>query len=86
MVILIDGPTCGCGQRGCAEAIASRTAMEREVRAASESGQRSAALRIMEETGKLRMTSSVIKRALDENDPWSSRSLNVPEGARHPRL
>lgn len=69
MVIQVDGPICGCGRRGCAESLASRTAMERDVRALSEAGQRSAALRIMDEIGKTRMTSSVIQKAIDETDP-----------------
>ncbi len=68
MVILPDGPQCGCGRRGCVEALASRTAMERDVRAAS-SKKPSAVLAIMEERKKDRMTSSVMKRALDANDP-----------------
>ncbi len=68
MVILPDGPQCGCGRRGCVEALASRTAMERDVRAAS-ANKRSAVLTIMEERKKDRMTSSVIKRALEANDP-----------------
>lgn len=61
-----DGPLCGCGRHGCVEALASRTAMERDVRA---SETESAALRIMKERNKDRMTSSVIARALKENDP-----------------
>jgi glucokinase len=30
MVILVDGPMCGCGRRGCLEALASGTAIARE--------------------------------------------------------
>jgi glucokinase len=65
MVIKEDGPICGCGRRGCVEALASRSAMERDVRAAK----KSAVLEIMKERGKDRMTSSVIERALDAGDP-----------------
>jgi glucokinase len=64
MMIKEDGPVCGCGRRGCVEALASRTAMERDVRASS----KCAALAIMKERGKDRMTSSVIEQALDAND------------------
>ena len=67
-VLLADGPICGCGKRGCAEALASRTAMEREVRAAIKSGHKSLVLRIMKETHHTRMTSSVVVRALKRND------------------
>jgi glucokinase len=65
MLIKEDGPLCGCGRRGCVEALASRSAMERDVRAAGSS----AVLTIMKERGKDRMTSSVIERALDQGDP-----------------
>jgi len=38
MVLLADGPLCGCGQRGHAEALASRTAIDRDIRAAVRGG------------------------------------------------
>jgi glucokinase len=69
MVIKEDGPKCSCGRRGCVEALASRTAMERDVLAASNGRKKSAVLQIMKERGKDRMTSSVIERALKQNDP-----------------
>jgi len=69
IVIEINGPLCGCGNRGCAEALASRTAMERDVRAAMRRGEKSIVLRLMEERGRDRMTSSIIQRALKEHDP-----------------
>ena len=64
MVVKEDGPECSCGRRGCVEALASRSAMERDVRAA----RNSAVLTIMKERGKDRMTSSVIERALEADD------------------
>ncbi len=67
-VLLVDGPRCGCGNHGCAEALASRTAMERDVRAAIRGGEKSAVLEIMKDRGKERMTSSIIQRALKRND------------------
>ncbi len=69
MVIKEDGPKCSCGRRGCVEALASRSAMERDVLAASNGNKKSVVLKIMKERGKDRMTSSVIARALKENDP-----------------
>ncbi|HYS52473.1 MAG TPA: ROK family protein [Thermoanaerobaculia bacterium] len=65
MMIKEDGPTCSCGRKGCVEALASRSAMERDVRARPNS----AVLKIMKERGKDRMTSSVIEQALDAGDP-----------------
>ena len=69
MIVKVDGPLCGCGNHGCIEALASRTAMERDVRAAIRAGQRSSVLKLMAERDKERMTSSIIQRALKKNDP-----------------
>jgi len=68
-VILVDGPRCGCGKRGCAEALASRTAIERDVRAAIKAGRKSVVPQLMKRKHKLRMTSSVIDAALKRKDP-----------------
>jgi len=68
-VLMVDGPLCGCGRRGCAEALASRTAMERDVRAAIKTGRKSIVLKIMKKKRKERMTSSIIAAALKKNDP-----------------
>jgi glucokinase len=75
IVIEIDGPLCGCGNRGCAEALASRTAMERDVRAAIGNGEKSIVLKLMKEKGRERMTSSIIQRALSEHDPVMEKVL-----------
>jgi len=40
MVVAADGPKCGCGNRGCLEAVASRTALFRKVQAAIKAGQK----------------------------------------------
>jgi glucokinase len=69
MVVEINGPRCGCGNCGCAEALASRTAMERDVREAIRRGEKSIVLTLMKERGRERMTSSIIQRALKERDP-----------------
>jgi len=69
IVVEINGPRCGCGNRGCAEALASRTAMERDVRAAIRRGEESIVLKLMKERGRKRMTSSIIQRALKAHDP-----------------
>ncbi|MGE5326845.1 MAG: ROK family protein [Deltaproteobacteria bacterium] len=68
MILQIDGPQCGCGRRGCAEALASRTAMERDVRAAIKKGRRSVVLDIMKEREQTRMTSRIIQLALRRHD------------------
>lgn len=68
MMVTQDGPQCSCGRRGCVEALASRTSMERDVRAAIEGGKESCVLTIMTERNKPRMTSSVMARALKADD------------------
>lgn len=68
IVLELDGPRCGCGKRGCVEALASRTAMERDVRMAIKDGAKSCVLELMKERNKERMTSSVIIRALKRKD------------------
>jgi len=40
MVIEVDGPKCGCGNRGCLEALASRTAIFRKIQSAVKDGQK----------------------------------------------
>ncbi len=69
MVLEVDGPLCPCGKHGCAEALASRTAMERDVRAAIKSGKKSRVLKIMKERDHERMTSRIIQLALEHHDP-----------------
>src|SRR3989449_6013888 len=67
-VLMVNGPICSCGHRGCAEALASRTAMGRDVPAAIKSGARSMVLEYMKARRKDRMTSSVIQAALKKKD------------------
>jgi len=69
IVVERGGPRCGCGKKGCVEALASRTAMERDVRRAIRSGAKSVVLKLMKERKRTRMTSSVIARAMGKGDP-----------------
>ncbi|MGH9396287.1 MAG: ROK family protein [Terriglobia bacterium] len=68
-VIEVDGPVCSCGRRGCAEALASRTAMERDVLNAIKSGAKSVVPEILKARKRDRITSSIIQAALAKNDP-----------------
>lgn len=62
-----DGPLCGCGARGCLEAFASRTAIERDIRQAVAVGGKTILTGLLgPELGVIR--SSMLKRALAEND------------------
>jgi len=67
-IILADGPVCGCGNRGCIESVASRTALERDVRLALTAGRESMIAELMEDKDG-RMTSGVIATALEAGDP-----------------
>jgi glucokinase len=81
MVLEPGGPRCSCGRRGCLEALASRTAIERELRARVKHGDKSKALRIMKKEGRDRLTSSVLARALEDGDDLLEEVLT--EAQRH---
>lgn len=63
-----DGPLCGCGRRGCLEAFASRTAIERDVRAAMAGGRPSIVGELLAAADRNRLTSGVIAEALSRQD------------------
>ena len=67
LVMQVGGPLCGCGNRGCLEALASRTAIERNIREAIAAGRESS---ISAELGdKNVIKSKMLKRALKAEDP-----------------
>lgn len=78
-VLLADGPLCPCGGRGCVEALASRTSIERDVRAALKRGRKSILQKSLSEEGS-KLTSSAIEEALDAED---SLMLEALERACH---
>jgi glucokinase len=69
IVMEIDGPLCGCGNRGCLEAIASRTAIDRDIRQAVEAGRKSVVTELLGGDPKAQIRSSVLKKALKRKDP-----------------
>lgn len=66
--MLIDpkGPTCGCGQKGCLEAYASRTAITRDIWAEIKAGGKSRILDAKEKGEQIR--SKQLSRAFEEGD------------------
>ncbi len=67
MVIRMGGPRCGCGRRGCLEALASRTAIVRELTAAIEGGAKSVLPELVK--GDLnRLTSGALAKAVAQGD------------------
>lgn len=67
MVMQPGGPLCGCGNRGCLEAFASRTAIERDIRDAVNNGRKSAITKLAGNDLAV-IKSSVLKRALQQED------------------
>jgi len=68
IVMQIGGPVCGCGNHGCLEALASRTAIERDIRAALAAGGTSKLAEIS--AGDLSVIrSGAIRKALKAEDP-----------------
>jgi glucokinase len=78
-VVLADGPQCGCGRRGCAESVASRTAIEREIRAGLAAGRKSAVPKIMDKMGRATMSSSVLTAALEQQDALTQEVMAQAE-------
>jgi glucokinase len=68
MVVLAGGPVCGCGRRGCLEALASRTAIERDIRLGLEAG-RESLLSTLTRNGTERLTSGTLAKAYRAGDP-----------------
>ncbi len=68
MVLLADGPVCGCGKRGCLEALASRTAIERDIRLGIAAGRESLMTKLTA-GGSKALTSGTLAKALRRGDP-----------------
>ncbi len=67
IVMQIGGPECGCGNRGCLEALASRSAIERDIRQAVSEGRPSLVTELAD--GDLTLIRSrVLRKALDAGD------------------
>jgi len=75
MVLAVDGPVCGCGNRGCFEALASRSAIERDLRQAVADGRATMLTDILD--GDLTMIrSGALKRALSAGDELVTEVLH----------
>lgn len=74
IVMEMGGPECGCGNRGCFEALASRTAIERDIRAAVRAGEETALTDILD--GDLsQIKSGALRDALAAEDEVVTRVL-----------
>lgn len=79
MVVLIDGPLCGCGRRGCIEALASRSAIERDIAGELRGGRQSLATEYTDSEG--RITSGALAELLEQKDALVTEV--VGRAARH---
>ena len=68
-VVHVNGAVCPCGRRGCVEAYAGRRAMENAVDRALAAGKDTIVPTLVEERGKVRMTSGIVRDALAKGDP-----------------
>jgi glucokinase len=67
ILMQLNGPRCGCGNYGCFEALASRSAIERDLRDAVAAGRTTVLTELLE--GDLSVIrSSALRRALDQED------------------
>lgn len=67
MIILPEGPLCGCGRRGCIEAIASGPAIAREARSRLEKGEKSVILEMVK-GDPARLTAQEVAVAAGQGD------------------
>jgi glucokinase len=72
MVIDINGPKCGCGNKGCFEALASRTAIFQQIKAGIKDGQKTLLTEMLgDDLGDLR--SGDLRKAIRRGDKFVDR-------------
>lgn len=65
VVVDVNGPKCGCGRKGCIEALASRRVMCRQIAEAVKAGRKS----VITETRAAHIRTPMLAEALAQNDP-----------------
>jgi glucokinase len=68
IVIRAGGPKCNCGARGCLEALASRTAISKDIRKAIRRGRRTIVTKLLSKKAES-VPSTTIKKAFQKGDP-----------------
>ncbi|MDX2039379.1 MAG: ROK family protein [Isosphaeraceae bacterium] len=75
MIVRAGGPKCGCGNRGCMESLASRTAIARRIAKAAKRGMPSVLLgKVEKKSGRLK--SKDLAAAFLERDPVTLREVH----------
>jgi glucokinase len=69
-----DGPKCGCGNIGCMEALASRTAIDRMIREQLDNGKKSVITSLLKDKNA-RIKSGVLRDAMEHDDKVVSKAL-----------
>lgn len=74
--LIVDpkGPVCGCGKKGCFEAIASRTAIARDITNDISKGKKSKLSKIVEQKGQIK--SKALANAIKDNDKVASGHIS----------
>lgn len=75
IVVQINGPQCGCGNYGCLEALASRTAIERDIREALQAGRTSVLTDLCGDDLSV-IRSGPLRKALKAQDPLVTEVLH----------
>jgi glucokinase len=76
VVVKIHGAQCPCGRRGCMEAYAGRSAMERRARELHAKGEPTELFKIAHKRGRERLTSGIWAAALERKDPLATRLID----------
>src|SRR4029078_8453024 len=76
MVVKRGGAKCPCGNRGCMEAYAGRSAMETEARRRVEHGEKTELFKLLEKHEKPRLTSGIWQRALEHEDKMATELID----------
>jgi len=74
MVVMAGGPKCGCGRRGCLEAVGSRTAILRAIQKAVEDGEKTELLDIADKDLST-LKSSHLRKAVKRGDKLVNKVL-----------
>jgi glucokinase len=76
MVVKRGGARCPCGNRGCMEAYAGRSAMEAKARKRAKKGTKTVLFELMKEHDRPRLTSGIWERALDHGDELAEELID----------
>ena len=74
MVIDVNGPKCGCGNRGCFEAVASRTAIFQRIKAGVKDGEKTLLTEMLGD-GLEDMRSGDLRKAIRRGDKFVSKII-----------